>query len=140
MLKQIFLNIEHMIKSRTTIILLLAINHNHAAGGLKTEWMELNRADGCVSLNEIYMEHSYLKGYEKPADIYKKIKEVHKDAIMRPFIDYILEERSEGERISENEKRFFRSFSKKNAVVIASKENGLQIILATRELCKKITK
>jgi hypothetical protein len=55
-------------------------------------------------------------------------------------LDYIKEEQMNGEAIDSNEKIFFKHFNKKNAQIIESKENNIEIILVTKLLCENILK
>lgn len=104
------------------------------------EWMLLSRSDGCISLEELYFEYQYLNQKETPGEIFGEVKRKYKTTTIKPFLDYIKDEKTDGEKIGLNERSFFKNFNRKNAIIIESKEDNIEIILVTKLLCEKIFK
>lgn len=129
-----------MKKSSLTILLCIFIFTQESMATDKKEWLLLSRSDGCTSLGELYLEYQYLSQKKTPQEIFIEIKKRHKKTTIRPFMDYIKEEQMNGETMDSNEKIFFKPFNKKNAQIIESKENNIEIILVTELLCENIFK
>ena len=83
---------------------------------------------------------SISKSKETPGEIFSEVKKKYKTTTIKPFLDYIKEEKMDGEKIGLNERSFFKNFNRKNAIIIEGKEDDIEIILVTKLLCEKIFK
>ena len=74
---------------------------------------------------------SISKYKETPGEIFSEVKKKYKTTTIKPFLDYIKEEKMDGEKIGLNERSFFKNFNRKNAIIIEGKEDDIEIILVT---------
>ncbi|WP_143343472.1 MULTISPECIES: hypothetical protein [Delftia] len=129
-----------MRKLTLTISLCILIFTQNSMAADEKEWMLLSRSDGCISLEELYFEYQYLNQKKTPSEIFGEVKKKYKTTTIKPFLDYIKDEKTDGEKIGLNERSFFKNFNRKNAIIIESKEDNIEIILVTKLLCEKIFK
>lgn len=112
---------------------------NNANARFDNDWKVLNRESGCSSLSSIQDEYPYLLKSKTPQEIFSSLKLKYFDAKLTPFLDILEDERRESkEPATKEELEFFKYFTKKNALHLSSIGGGVELILVTNELCKRI--
>ena len=106
------------------------------AAGPSTQWMALNREDGCVPLAELQADRPELAHAHDPQALFKALKRRHPDTKIQPFATY-LRQAPDGTP-GPGEQLMRQAITPRNAFIIRSDAQQLELIVFTQQLCKRL--
>ena len=107
------------------------------AASPSTQWMALNREDGCVPLAELKADRPELAHAHDPQALFKALKLHHPDTKIQPFATYLRQEPDDGPP-DPGEQLVLQAITPRNAFIISSDAQQLELIVFTQQLCKRL--